>query len=235
MEKLWELVFAFDFPVERVWSAYFELEGADHAPDASATFTLPDAAGTVIEVTDVRTNEFFAYRDKQADFSGEVTIAFESSTTGSTITVTRFGFGEGLDFEIVSDSQRLGWYESLCDLALYLRTGAPLRRHLTDRSSTGIVVKETPAGLEVKRVDADTLGTDAGLEAGDLLISIDGAAIYTRLDLWLLARLYEPGREVEVGFTRGTQMHTARGRMRPITSAVSGELGLGPRIEGVNA
>jgi uncharacterized protein YndB with AHSA1/START domain len=233
MEKLWDLVFAFDVPVERVWSAYFELEGAD-PPDVGTTFTLPDAAGTVIEITDVRTNELLAYRDKQADLSGQVTIAFESTETGSRITVTRFGFGEGIDFDIVTKSQRRGWWESLADLALYLRTGHRLRRHLFDRSATGVVFTETGAGMQVEIVGTDSLGSDAGLEAGDLLLAIDGAAIYSRSDLWLLARLYEAGRAVDLEFARGTELRSAKGRLRPIASAVPGELGLGPRIEGVN-
>lgn len=235
MEKLWELDFTFDFPVDRVWSAYFEVEGATDAPPVGTTFTLPDAAGTVVEITDVRPNEYFAYRDEQPNVTGEVTVAFESTTTGTRITVTRFGFGEGVDFEIVTKSQRRGWWEGMCDLALYLRTGKPLRRHLLDRSATGVVFVETGAGMEVKLVSPGSLGTDAGLEVGDLLIAIDGAVVYSRRDLWLFARLYEPGREVEIEFARGTDLRKAKGRMRPVSSAVAGELGLGPRIEGVNA
>ena len=228
MNIVWTKTFEFAYSVERVYAAYCELEGPAE-PVAGTSFTLTDAAGSLVEITDVRTNELIAYTQKQGDDVSEMTIAFESSETGTRITVTRFGFGEGDAFEVLRESHMLGWTEGMQDLDLYLRSGVLRRRHLEDRCATGVMFKETHAGLEVRGVNPGSLGEQVGMQRGDLLLSIDGAVLYGRSELWLFQRLYEAGREVEVVFARNGEQHSARGRMVSVDLAATGEVGLGPR------
>lgn len=227
MNVVWQKSFEFVYSVDRVWTGYLEMQGTTEAPPPGTTFTLPDATSTLIEITEVATHERISWSETKPDDKAEMTMAFESIETGTRVTITRYGFGEGAEFEIFRQSHPLGNEESMRDLAVYLQTGVLKRRHLTsERSSTGVAFLETPAGLEV--VSAKDQST---LRPGDLLLSVDGAAIYGRSELWFLTRLYEPGIDVEFAFVRGGKVMAGPGRMKPLESAVVGELGLGPRVD----
>ena len=227
MNVSWQRSFEFSFSVERVWTGYFDMNGP--VPRVGTTFELTDVARSQIEITDVVEHERLAYTQTQGEDRSEMTLVFESTETGSRITVTRYGFGEGAEYEVFRQSNPLGWQESMQDLAMYLVTGHAERRHLHESSATGVVLLETEAGLEVVRVSEGSLGAQIGLEPGDILMSINGAAVYERAELWFLTRLYEPGTPVEVRYTRNGEERSGDGRMCPVESAVTGELGLGPR------
>ena len=227
----WRKTFSLAFSPERVWDGWFAHDGLDGPPEEGSSYALPDAAGTLVEVTAVEPARRYEWTESAGDAGCEMTVAFEAEGTGTKLTVTRYGFGEGPEFDVYRTSHELGWTEHLTDLALFLHTGVSEQRHLADRCATGVVFAQTAAGLEVVRVAGDSLGADAGLRPGDVLLDVDGAAVYWRSDLWVLTRLYEPGREVVLGFVRDGRRRTARGRLRPTTEAVVGELGLGPRVD----
>jgi hypothetical protein len=227
----WRKSFSLAYPLAQVWEAYFRHGGLDGPPPLGASFSLPDAAGTVVEVTAVEPAGRYEWTETAGEAACEMAVVFEADGTGTRLTVTRYGFGEGAEFDVYRTSHELGWTEHIADLALFLHTGVSKQRHLEDRCATGVVFASGGAGMEVVRVADDSLGADAGLRPGDVLLHVDGAAVYSRSDLWLLTRLYEPGREVTLGFTRDGDAHTASGHMRPTTAAVVGELGLGPRVE----
>ncbi len=231
MNTIWKRSFEFAFPVERVWQAYFEYQGSPDgtAPPVGFSFEMTDRARSKVEILDVKEHELLSWSTAQGEDVSEITIAFESITTGTRITITRAGFGEGEEFEIFRTSNLLGFTESMKDLAAYLITGINRSRHLEDKSSTGVAFKELDGALEVVRVHEGSLGEQAGLQRGDVVLWIDGAAIYGRSDLWLIQRIYEPGREVEIAYTRDGKVLMGRGRMQPIDSSVVGELGAGPR------
>jgi membrane-associated protease RseP (regulator of RpoE activity) len=228
-DVLWERTFELSFPIERVWTAYFEMGGTGTVPPVGFTAVLPDAAKTRVEVTDVVEHERFVYEQTTSKEHATMTVVFEATDTGTRIVITRAGFGDMDDFDVLNESRPLGYWESMRDLAVYLETGVAERRHLRERSATGVVLKDTEAGLVVRRVKAGTTGAQAGLVPGDLLVSVNGAAVYERRDMWFLARLLDEGAEVEFGFIRGGEAMTGRGRMCSSDDAVLGELGLGPR------
>ena len=225
----WERTFEFSAPVERAWEGYFEMEGTDGAPSVGATATLTDAARSRIAVTEVVEHERFVYEQTTQHERITVTVVFESTDTGSRIVITHAGFGDTDDYDVLHESRELGYAESMQDLAVYLETGVAIRRHLRERSATGVVFKMTTSGLVVRRVGPDSAGEDAGLRPGDLLLSVNGAAIYERSEMWLLARLLDAGSDVEFVFVRDGAVLSGRGRMRSSQHAVTGELGLGPR------
>lgn len=223
----WEITFELSHSVERVWSGYFEMEGG--RPKVGDSYVLTDALATKVTVTEVVENERFAYTDAWPTGSASNVLVFEATETGTRIVVTRSGFGGYDPFGVVNESQPLGWLESFHDLAVYLETGVAMRRHLRERSAMGFIVRESEVGLVVVDVPDGSTGAEAGLRPGDLLLSIDGAAVYRRSDMWLLARLYEPGREIEIGYIRDGELLRARAYTSEVARATAGELGLGPR------
>jgi hypothetical protein len=227
----WRKTFSLGFAPERVWEAWFAHEGADGPPQVGASFALPDAAGTVVDVTAVEPASRYEWTETAGDARCEMTVTFEAEATGTKLTVTRYGFGEGPEFEVYRTSHELGWTEHIADLALFLETGTSRPRHLEDRCATGVVFADGESGMRVVHVGEPSLGAEAGLRPGDVLLDVDGAAVYSRSDLWLLARLLDPGRSVTVGFVRDGRACTGTGRMQPTSAAVVGELGLGPRLE----
>ena len=52
----------------------------------------------------------------------------------------------------------------------------------------GMKVVETMAGLRVDEVSEGGLGHQAGVQAGDLLLTVGGAAIYRMNELWVICR-----------------------------------------------
>jgi hypothetical protein len=226
---VWERTFELSFPIERVWTGYFEMGGTDSVPSVGFTAVLPDAARTRVEVMEVVEHERFVYEQTTANEQATTTVVFEATDTGTRIVITRAGFGDMDDFDVLTESRPLGYWESMRDLAVYLETGVAERRHLRERSATGVVLKETESGLVVRRVAPGSTGAQAGLHPGDLLIAVNGAAVYERSDMWFLTRLLEEGTDVELGFVRDGEALTGHGRMLSADGAVMGELGLGPR------
>jgi hypothetical protein len=219
---IWEQTFDFSFPVAKVWSAFLEIEGP--SGDAGTSIVLTDSDKTRLDITEFVPESRLTWDETKPDGrTASMATTFEATDTGTRVTIVRSGFGEGDDFEIFRTSHMLGWREGMADLAVYLATGFLARRHLFERCALGIRVLTTDAGLLV--VDGGTFG----LEQGDVIVSINGAAIYGRSDLWLLTRLLEPGSPIEFGFVRDGVLHSCAGETRPVSEAVVGELGLGPR------
>ena len=155
----------------------------------------------------------------------EFTVVFESVDTGSRITVTRCGFGEGEDADVFSTSNGLGWEHGFRDLVLALETGQIVKRHYDgcSKSSMAVMYVETDGGLEVLRVAPRGFGAEVGLERGDRLVKVGGAGVYQRSDLWMVNALLESGTEVQVEFIRGRELMRGRGRLSPTTEGLWGE------------
>ena len=155
----------------------------------------------------------------------EFTVTFESIETGSALTVTRFGFGEGEDADIFSASHRLGWEHGFRDLVLYLETGQLVKRHWDGctLSSLGISYRETNWGLQVCQVAEKGVGADAGLQRGDRLVRLANVPVYQRSDVWVLNSLHPAGTEIDVEFVRGKDLLHAKGRTIPVADRLLGE------------
>jgi S1-C subfamily serine protease len=65
-----------------------------------------------------------------------------------------------------------------------------------------------PAGVEVAEVIADTAAAEAGIEVGDLLLSVDGEPLATIEQLVARLRFYRVGDQVVVELERGGERQT---------------------------
>ena len=229
MSGTWERTFEIAAPVERVWAAF-----ADPA-QRSRLWARPDDAPvkdvhdpgegiTVLEMVDHKLLRWSQDRDdlpERAEFS----VVFESTDHGSRIHVTRCGFGEGDDADIFNESNALGWLHGVMDLIAYVETGEVLHRHYDgcNAASTGIVLRQTDAGLRVHRATPGTFAAEAGLQPHDLLVRLAGVAVFRRSDVWTINGIVAPGTEVEVEYLRSGERRTGRGRLSTAAMSALGE------------
>ena len=227
MSRKWQRSFEIAVPISDVWHAFTD-------PDYRAKLFAPPASAPGIERAESRFELLEAVPEKRlrwiqgrtnSPYKTEFSVVFESTDAGSRIHVTRFGFGEGEDADIFSESFGLGWLHGLHDLVMALETGQLVKRHYDGclRSAAAMSYVERDWGLEVASVPEQGFAAEAGLQRGDRLVRLAGAAVYTRADLWVLNGLLEPGSTVEVEFIRGRECLRGRGRMSAIAARMPGE------------
>ena len=171
----------------------------------------------VLEVVDGKLLRWTQDRDDLPE-RAEFTVVFESTENGSRIHVTRNGFGEGDDADIFNEANALGWFHGIMDLIAYVETGQVLHRHYDGcvDACTGMVYRQTDAGLRVHRVAGDTFANEAGLQPGDLLVRLAGVSVFRRSDVWTVNGLVPPGTEIDVDYVRSGTLHTGRGHLSPV-------------------
>lgn len=227
MSGKWERAFEVSVPVERVWKAFTdpdELRVLLAPPEGKGLASEPGEGLKVVESEPMR---LLRWAQERGDLPerAEFTVVFESTENGSRITLTRFGFGEGEEADVFSESNGLGWEHGILDLITYLETGVMVKRHYDGcgLSSTGVMYAETDSGIEVRDVKPGTFGAEVGLRRGDRLVRLGGAPVYRRSDVWLLCCVHPPEAELEVEFVRGRELGRGRGRMSPLAERARGE------------
>ena len=108
---------------------------------------------------------------------------------------------------------KLGWDESIADLALYLEHGVVMPRHMAEREHFGATTRDTTAGIVVVEVDSDGLAKRAGLKPGDLLLRVGRAPLFDRTDLLVLLREHPPGTAWEITYARGGRVRLVSARL----------------------
>ncbi len=225
MSGKWQRTFEVSVPVERVWRAFTDPE--ERARLAAPAGARPDPNPGEPKLLEVVPMQRLRWAQEVATLPerAEFTVVFESTEHGSRFTVTRYGFGEGEDADVFSESNGLGFEHGFRDLVFYLETGQVPHRHYfgCSRSCTGMTYAERDWGVEVLRVSPGGFGAQAGLARGDRLLRVGGAPIYTRADLWLLNVEHASGRELEVEFVRGRERMRGSGRLSPTEASAVGE------------
>jgi membrane-associated protease RseP (regulator of RpoE activity) len=213
MSGKWQRTFEVSAPVERVWEAF--------------TRSRPPPAGARTDPNGSVKPQIIEFQPMKLLHWSEITVVFESTATGSRFTVTRFGFGEGEDADVFSESNGLGWEGGLMDIVFELETGVAANRHYYGAydACTGVTYAQRDWGLEVLNVLPGTFGAEAGLIRGDRLVRMDGAAIFTRANVWTLLEAHAPGDDLSVEFVRERTLLRGRGRLSSQRIAGMGGIG----------
>jgi uncharacterized protein YndB with AHSA1/START domain len=201
-----EKVFTVAVPRARVWRAFTdshersqweaEVYEIDPVPGGKVHWILPgiEAHGVVEEVEPY---ERLSHREGDGPHGGSlITVTLEDAGTGTKVTITHAGFGDGWDewFEGTS----LGWSHAIADLVCYLTTGVAARRFNAGMRSPGMTMRDTLAGVVVDDVQPDGLAAGAGLATGDLLLELGGVTVFTISDVWVVMRRARDGEVLEV-------------------------------------
>lgn len=226
MSGKYERTFEVRVPVERAWRAFTEpreletwyaerVQAWEAIPGGRLAYGMegyPLVEGTVQEVEPLRRLRF---EEGPGLLPGttQITVVFESIESGTRITITHAGFGEGGEWIDELQSHTQGWNQAIADLVLWLETGVRFPRFHAWKSMLGVATLDVPAGVQVIKVVPDTFAAQCGLEAGDLLLEVGGAGVFDRTDLWVLTREHHPGDELEAAYLRDGRLQRATGRL----------------------
>lgn len=221
MSRTYERIFTVSVPVERAFRAMTDPEELakwiaplrqvdDQTFETQAPIDL-DLGQIVVEEYEVNRRVRYTEPHEGRPFTTEVTVVFEEVETGTRVTFTRAGFDDGQKWDALFNAIAQGSDESLADLILYLETGVAFPRHFSERSYHGLdPAIETPAGVVVTEVDPGTFADRLGLQPGDIVVELGGAAVYRRSDLWFFVREHAAGEEADAAWIRGGQLMRGR-------------------------
>ncbi len=144
----------------------------------------------------------------------ETSVTFEAVDGGTRITHTLAGFGDGPVWENALQTAAYGVDEMMGDLALYLRTGVGFPRHVVFRCFDMLKgTREVAGGLELFEVYEGTFPSEVGLQPGDTVVGLGGAAVYGFRDVLFALREHAPGDVIDVTWVRGNELLTGRGAL----------------------
>lgn len=133
-----------------------------------------------------------------------ISVTFEHAGTGTRIRVVQSGF----DAAFVEGAGGAFWVHAehiFADLALFFATGAVAQRAWLPWAPLGLGVAAEPFGLRVVRVSGGTWAERVGLATDDILLTIDGAPLYTIGELGVVERIVQAGDDVSATWVRGGQ------------------------------
>jgi uncharacterized protein YndB with AHSA1/START domain len=230
MNREWRRKLDIAVPVERVWNTITnpqEMGVLLTPPENPNTPSVDPARIAKMEFLERVENERLRWRFENAESQpvAEFSIVFESTETGSRISLTSCGFGEDEESQIWSAAFTLGWQQGLMDLALYLETGQIVKRHYNGcfLSALGVMYHESGSGVEVRSVNAGSFGEQAGLERGDQIVRLADNPVYTRADVWQQIGMRETGSEISVEFIRNGELKNSSGKLICATLRAIGE------------
>jgi uncharacterized protein YndB with AHSA1/START domain len=226
-----ERTFEVRVPVERAWKAFTRPEEREawmsppgHDPVGHPEAGWPGARLAQMKVRPGKTERHRLLQWEQTSRSDnpddpgwvEMTVTFQEVESGTRITLTQSGFGEGADWQSQIERTILGTDESIADLILYLETGIRAIRHHSFKSSVGARFIQAPGGIRVSEIERGSFAASAGMEAGDLLVRLAGGPVFTVAEVGFVERAFDAGTELDVEYVRGNQL--LRGRARLSTS-----------------
>jgi uncharacterized protein YndB with AHSA1/START domain len=224
VSRRFERTFTIAVPVQRAWQAFadghersqweavsYEI---DPVPGGRVHWTLPgvEAEGEVVEAVPNRVLRHVERGGPHAD--SEVTVTFEAVDDGTRVTITHAGFGGAEDWDEWLEGTTLGWTQAIADLLVYLETGVPARRFVTQTHSPGMTMRDTPGGVEVLTVSPGTLADQAGMAPGDLVLRVGGVPVFTIAELWVLMREHGPKTQLDVEYIRSGERLFGAGRIK---------------------
>jgi uncharacterized protein YndB with AHSA1/START domain len=217
-----EKVFTVAVEPARAWQLF--ADGTERAKWEASTYDIDAVAGGAFrwtigqhlgegEVLESVPEQLLRQHEVNAHANSEVTVTFEAVESGTRITITHAGFGDG-SWDDWLEGTSNGWDQAIADLIAYLETGVAARRFVVPFDNFGLRLRETTAGLRVTEVSPGGVGHQAGLVSGDLLLTAGGAPVFAIGELWAVARLVgRPGCDVELEWVHDSERRAGTGRV----------------------
>jgi hypothetical protein len=211
-EDGFKTTFVVDVAPQAVWEAIARSSPpGSGSPGDPVRYHLPgfEAWGVPLEVEPGRLLR--VRKDEEPCKGTEIAVVIEAAGSGTRVTVVQSGFGPIL--AQVLESFRTVWTWIVADLALYVERRIRLETHLfatpPPRASLGVRTEERTAGLHVSAVEPGSFGARVGLQAGDLLLTLNDVRLVNGMQLLDLLRICDAGSELRVQWARGDQHRSA--------------------------
>ena len=199
-----EVEATFEVPVEPA-AAWKALEavciGRTDSEREPKEWWIPGFESTAIEVERAADARLTVRKAQQPCEGTLIAITFEHIDTGTRVRVVQSGFDE----DFVRGGGEAFWIHSahiFADLELFLQTGVIGRRAWRPLVWLGVGGITTSYGVVVQRVASDTWADRIGLREGDVLLTVDGAPLFSTRDLGTVERLVRAGGEVAATWAR---------------------------------
>ena len=204
-----ETTFVVGIPRAEAWArleaAEPVIEGIGRAREGQ--WWIPGVEGPADPVDVVPGERFEGVKALQPCKGTTIVVTLEDDESGTRITFVQNGFGP--DFPRHRAPLESGWWAIQADLYVYFATGVSPGRHLCAWNSIGCEVDETPGGLVVTSVGRSGPAADAGLQPGDLLVTVGGSPVLTKRDLVVLSRQDDPSSLCAIRYLRGSEVLVA--------------------------
>lgn len=213
MKDEFEATFVVEMAQDDVWEALTRrtVEGEGDAKEevhyvlagfpSFPALDVPGASCTLIEMDAGR-----LLRVKKDHFpcaGTEIAVRLEQAETGTRVTVVQSGFGPFLD-AVGRDTVVSHGHQIVRDLHLYLVSGLTVPG--TEWGpSLGAVPKQTAVGLELASVEPAGFCANAGMGAGDLLLTLRGIRVHDLQQLWTVLALTQVGTDADVTWARNRE------------------------------
>ena len=221
-----EKVFTLAVEPSRAWELFARL-GEERAKWEASTYEIDPVAGGRFrwtigqyvgegEVLEAVPEKLLRQHEQTMHENSEITVTFEAVESGTRITITHAGFGDG-EWQDWLDGTSLGWDQSIHDLFAYVETGVVARRFVMPFDNLGLRMHETAAGLRVDEVATGQLAHQAGVTDGDLLLTIAGAPVFRIGEVWAALRLVGgTDRDVTVEYVHDGERRSGAGRVAAV-------------------
>jgi PDZ domain-containing protein len=209
-----EATFVVSTPRADAWQRLSSAKPADPAlsPATAGQWWIPGIEAPADEREVIDEQLLRAEKATEPCRGTEIVVMMEDAETGTRITIVQTGFGAG--FSEQRPWLAAGWSAILADLVVFFEHGVALGRHLTWWWMLGCVVIETDAGLRVGDVTVDGFAVRAGLQRGDLIVTIAGSPVLSVRDLSILLRgPLHTGVEADVTYLRGSDVQHSSAAM----------------------
>ncbi len=209
MSAKYERTFTVAVPVAKAWAAF-----AEPAEREAWMGTPPtELERGEIKVGDLEPHRRLAWSQSQSGLDGwyETTVTFEEVSSGTRITIVRSGFGDSEAWLHYAENTTRGWDELITDLILYLETGVRGSRHFSFRSGLGATMLDSGPGVRITHVVPGGFAAEAGMQAGDLLLRLNGASVLHLSDVAFVGREHAIGEEIDAEYVRGGEVLSGNG------------------------
>lgn len=172
--------------------------------------------------SDVQPNKrlAFSYHDPDVEGLTDVEVTFEEINGAVRVNLAHSGFTREKDAEVYQN----WWNDALNNLKSILETGAnsnitnlviigiyPAEFNAETAARLGVPVTE---GVLIEGLVPGFSAEAAGLQANDVIVSVEGEAINADHPIGAITRRKKPGDQVEVAYYRGAEKHTISATLR---------------------
>lgn len=209
----WSRTWQFATPVEQVWAAFIDRNTStpwNHVFTGDPYFGRGAIVVREVDRQEAGDERHLAWTEAEGDDLATMSVTVAGAEPGARLTLTRSAPTDTGTLPNRHGGRFHGWVESMYDFATHIERGVPPLRHIGGGGfqrlgRIGADLIETSGGVEAGTV-REGLARDAGMQAGDLLLRVDDAAVFTLGDLWLVQRLLPAGTTVRFTYLRGNEV-----------------------------